>query len=181
MEIFDKTRKIGAREIALVAIMAATIECGKLVLSFLPNIEVVTLLCALYGYVFGIYGVVAAAVFVCIEPLIYGFDSWFITYMIFWPAVAFIFMLLGRKKVKNRLIFTLIAIGLSILFGMLSSLIDSAVRLGVNEFYFKNTIIYYLRGLGFDFVHTVSNGVVFFGLYPFLLRKLTKIREMYGL
>ena len=70
-----------ARSIALVGIMAATLECGKLVLSFLPNIEVVTILCALYGYVFGVLGIVAAAVFVCLEPLIYGFGSWIITYL----------------------------------------------------------------------------------------------------
>jgi hypothetical protein len=35
---------IGARTVALVGIMAATLECGKLVLSFLPNVEVVTIL-----------------------------------------------------------------------------------------------------------------------------------------
>ena len=66
---------IGAKTVALVGIMAATIECGKLVLSFLPNVEVVTILCALYGYVFGWLGVAAALVFVCIEPLIWGFGS----------------------------------------------------------------------------------------------------------
>lgn len=179
MKISPKTVKFGAREIALVAIMAATIECGKLVLSFLPNIEVVTLLCALYGYVFGIYGVVAAAVFVCIEPLIYGFGSWFITYLIFWPAVAFIFMLLGKKQMKNRLILALIAVGLSIIFGMLSSVIDSAFLFGINEFYFKNMIIYYLRGLSFDAVHILSNTVVFLTIYPFLVRKLGDIRKTY--
>ena len=70
-----------AKGIALVGIMAATLECAKLVLSFLPNIEVVTLLCALYGYVFGIYGVIAVAVFVCIEPLIWGVGSWIISYV----------------------------------------------------------------------------------------------------
>ena len=49
MEKEKITRPKAARVVALVGIMAATLECGKLVLSFLPNIEVVTLLCALYG------------------------------------------------------------------------------------------------------------------------------------
>ena len=38
-----------ARAAALVGIMAATVECGKLALSFLPNVEVVTLLIALFS------------------------------------------------------------------------------------------------------------------------------------
>ena len=58
-----------ARNIALVGIMAATVECAKLALAFLPNVEVVTLLLALYGYVFGYLGFAAAIVFVSIEPL----------------------------------------------------------------------------------------------------------------
>ena len=67
-----KTRSFSsgaAKKIALVGISAATIECGKSALAFLPNIEVVTLLCALYGYAFGMLGVLSAVVFVCIEPL----------------------------------------------------------------------------------------------------------------
>ena len=166
-----------ARQVALVGIMAATIECGKLVLSFLPNIEVATLLCALYGYAFGIGGVIAAAVFVCIEPLIYGFGSWMVTYFLFWPLVAFIFMLLGKKEVKSRAIFTLIAVGLSIFFGMLSSVIDAAFFLGINEHYPKNLLLYYIRGLGFDIVHIVSNFAIFITLFPFLLDKLDRIKK----
>ena len=118
-----------ARAIALVGISAATLECGKLVLSFLPNFEIVTLLCALYGYVFGWYGVAAAAVFVCIEPLIWGFGSWLVTYIIYWHLVAFAFMILRGKGVKNRLIITASAVGLTVLFGVLSSLVDSAFYL----------------------------------------------------
>ena len=79
----EKTNFINAKSLALVGIMAATVECGKLALSFLPNVEVVTILLALYGYVFGWYGVIAAGVFVCIEPLIWGMGRWVITYIIY--------------------------------------------------------------------------------------------------
>ena len=74
----EKRRRNPAYNVALVGIMAATVECGKLALAVLPNIEVVTILLALYGYVFGIYGIAAAFIFVSIEPLIYGFNTWVI-------------------------------------------------------------------------------------------------------
>lgn len=94
-ENLHRTRAI---KLALIAVMAATLEGGKLALSFIPNVEIVTLLCALYGYVFGLSGVVATYVFVGLETLIWGVSSWVITYLIHWGAVAIIFALLGDRK-----------------------------------------------------------------------------------
>ena len=165
------------RIIALVGIAAATLECGKLVLSFLPNVEVVTLLVALYGYVFGWIGVCAAVVFVCIEPLIYGINTWVITYFIYWPLVALVFMLLRRAKVRNRWIITAAAVGLTVIFGILSSLVDTALMLGVNEYYFKNLLIYYTRGIVFYAVQIASNAVLFPLLFTFLSDKLKMIKR----
>lgn len=182
MKFFEEKKlSFNARSVALVGIMAATLECGKLVLSFLPNVEVVTLLCALYGYVFGIYGVVAAAVFVCIEPLIYGIGSWIISYIIYWPLVAIVFMLLHRKGVRSRLWLTLTAIGLTILFGALSSVVDTAFYLGVNENYLKNLCLYYVRGVVFYLVQIACNGALFPTLFVFLSTKLERIKAAVNL
>ena len=166
-----------AKAIALVGISAATIECAKLALSFLPNIELVTLLTALYGYVFGWLGVLAAVVFVCIEPLIYGINSWVITYFVYWPLVAFVFMMLRRAKVRNRWILTATAVGLTMLFGVLSSLIDVAIMIGINEYYLKNCVIYYLRGVVFYVVQIACNATLFPLLFMFLSNKLRFIKR----
>ena len=83
-------KSLNVKTIATVGVMAATLECGKLVMSFLPNVEVVSILTALYGYVFGWAGVLASFIFVMIEPLIWGFGPWFITYLIYWPLLAFV-------------------------------------------------------------------------------------------
>jgi hypothetical protein len=158
--------------------MAATLTCGKLVLSFLPNIEVVTLLCAMYGYVFGIYGVVASVVFVCIEPLIYGFGSWFVTYLIYWPAVAFVFLLLRKRGVGSRLWLTLVAVAMTIGFGVLSSIVDTAFYLGINKNYFPNLVLFYVRGVVFYVVQTVCNAALFPTVFVFLTRKLEQIKSL---
>ena len=172
----EKTNFINAKSLALVGIMAATVECGKLALSFLPNVEVVTILLALYGYVFGWYGVVAAGVFVCIEPLIWGTGSWVITYIIYWPCVAIVFMMLAKAKVKNRWIITLVAMLMTVSFGLLSSVIDSAFYLGINEHFVKNTVIYYARGIVFYIVQTVCNAVLFSVLFNYFVSKLRLIK-----
>lgn len=170
-----------ARYAALVGIAAATVECGKLALSFLPNVEVVTLLLALYGYVFGWLGVLSAVVFVCIEPLIYGINTWVITYFIYWPLVAFIFMLLGRAKIKNRWIFTAAAVILTVFFGVLSSLVDIGLLSGFFDNFLYRFAVYYARGIAFYIVQIACNAVLFPLLFNFLRVKVEIIKKHMGL
>ena len=156
--------------------MAATLECGKLVLSFLPNVEVVSILTALYGFVFGWAGVLASFVFVMIEPLIWGFGPWFIAYLIYWPLLAFVFMCLGRRKIENRRVILSIIFGLTVGFGVLSSIIDVALYIGVNKHYFSNLILYYLRGIGFYLTQICCNAVLFLLIFKPLKDRLTRIK-----
>ena len=163
--------------IATVGVMAATLECGKLVLSFLPNIEVVSILTALYGYVFGIPGVIASVIFVLIEPLIWGFGPWFITYLIYWPSLALVFMLLGRKRVTSRLVIVAVALGMTVLFGVLSATIDCALYIGINEFYFKNLLLYYVRGMSFYVTQIICNAVLFATLFKILAERTSYLNS----
>ena len=150
-----------ARAVVLVGVMAAIVECGKLALSAIPNVEVVTLLLALFGYTFGWYGVAAAYVFVCIEPLIYGFNLWVITYFIYWPLVAFVFMLFGRAGVSRRLPLTATAVLMTVFFGVLSSLVEVGLFTGSYENFFYRFGIYYARGIAFYVTQIICNAVLF--------------------
>ena len=163
-----------AYRVALVGICAASIECGKLVLTALPNVEVVTLLTALYGYTFGVWGIISAAVFVCIEPLIYGFDTWLISYFIYWPLVALVFALLKGARVKSRWILTAAALVLTAFFGVLTSLIDTGLFLGYYDRFFYRFGITYVRGLPFYLTQLVTNAVVFPTLFSPLYSAISR-------
>ena len=173
-----KTRSFSsgaAKKIALVGISAATIECAKLALAFLPNVEAVTLLCALYGYCFGYLGVLAAIVFVFIEPIVWGVNTWVVLYFIYWPLVAFVFMLFGKARMKNRWILSAVAVLLTVFFGVLSSLIDVGLFSGYFDNFFYRFSIYYLRGIPFYIAQIATNAVVFPLLFLPLSQKLQKI------
>ena len=86
-------------------------------------------------------------------------------------------MLLAKRGVKNRWLLTLVACGLTLIFGLLSSVIDAAFYLGINEAYFKNLILYYLRGIVFYTVQLACNAALFPTLFPFLASKLRVIRS----
>ena len=169
-----------ARAVALVGIMAATIECGKLALSFIPNIEIVTLLHALYGYVFGIWGVLASLVFICIEPLIYGFNTWVVSYFLYWPFVSLLFWMLAFLRVRNRWILTLVAVIMTVWFGVLTSLVEIGLLSGFFEDFFARFSVYYLRGIPFYAAQILCNAVVFPLLFRFVADKLIKVRKMFN-
>ena len=76
------------KEIALIGLLSATITAAKFALSFIPNIEVVTLLFILYTTVFGLRPTLfASLIFSTTEILIYGFSTWLIGYYIIWPVL----------------------------------------------------------------------------------------------
>lgn len=156
--------------LAFTALAAASIECGKLALSAIPNVEIVTLLCALYGYCLGGYGIVATIIFVCIEPLIYGFGTWTISYFLYWPMVALVFCFFKKANIQSRLVFTLAAIALTVWFGLLTSLVDTGLFSGVFESFFSRFKILYLRGLVFYALQIGTNAV----LFPILFKPLSK-------
>lgn len=167
-----------AKRVAIIAVCTALIEGCKLALAAIPNVEVVTLLCALFGYVFGFYGVISVVLFVAIEPLIWGFGAWVISYFIYWPLVALIFMLLGRKKVKHRAIVTAVAVALTTLFGVLTSVVDLLFYTNVKSF-LENFSAYYLRGVVFYVTQIVCNLLLFAFAFTPLSKVLIKLNKMF--
>ena len=174
----SKTRGVIFR-VALTGVCAALIEAVKLALAFLPNVEGVTLLTALFGYCFGWTGVISSIIFVTIEPLIYGYNTWVLSYYLYWPFVAFLFMLLGRRGVRNRAVLTAVAVLLTFWFGILTSLVDVGLFTGFLTDFWRRFRIYYLRGTWFYVVQIACNAVVFPLLFRPLANLLGRLREKF--
>ena len=164
-----------AFKLALIAIMAATLEGGKLALSFIPNVEIVTLLCAVYGYIFGIYGIIATYIFVGLETLIWGVNTWVVSYLIHWGCVALVFALFGKFKVTNRLIFTATAVIMTAAFGVLTSLVDTGLLTGFFNDFWRRFAIIYTRGAVFYIVQIVCNLLLFIVVFKPLVKMIEKI------
>ena len=173
-------KKSKTKFLVTVAIAAATVECGKLVLAAVPNVEVVTLLLALYSYSLGTVGIAAAFIFCTLETFIWGFGTWTVSYFIYWPLVSLTFFLLGRMRVKNRFLLTGAALVLTLLFGVLSSLVDVGLFSGFFENFFERFAIYYASGIVFYVVQAVSNLVLFITVFPLLSGKLSSLYSSRG-
>lgn len=90
--------KISAKDAAEIGIMSATLSAGKFALSFLPNIEIVTLLMILYTIYFGKKAILSAFVFTALECMLWGFGLWVIMYMYIWPLLVWIALIFREKS-----------------------------------------------------------------------------------
>lgn len=180
-EKFINGGRLAARQIALTAVAAATIEAVKFALNAVPNVEGVTLLSAVYGYCLGAGGVIATLVFCAIETAIFGAGPWVISYFIHWPCVALVFMLLARLGVKNRWLITLVAAVMTTLFGVQTSLVDTGLFSGFFDRFWQRFAIIYVRGGVFYAVQIVCNLVVFPLLFPPLVKVLLPAARKAGI
>ncbi|HLV09631.1 MAG TPA: hypothetical protein VKY40_05445 [Halanaerobiales bacterium] len=156
------------RDIALVGVLSATITAGKLALSILPNVEIVTILFIVYTIVFGIRKtLMVSIVFSTMEIFIYGFSTWFIAYYFIWPLLIFLTNAV-KDKIKTEYGFAFIGGIFGLSFGLFFAIFESFFY---GMFY---GISYWIKGIPFDIVHGVSNFIIILILYKPLLNVLEK-------
>ena len=179
-------RRFPLKKLALAGVYAALLIGGKEALAALPNVEVVTLLCALGGFAFGSVAFVSVCAFVTVEGAIYGFGSWIVSYYVHWPLVCLTFMLLARvlrtdMRARMILIPTAAAFLLTSLFSVLTALADVGLLTGFFENFPVRFAIYYMRGVPFYIAQTATNLIVFPLLFPLLAKTLIFLKKRYYL
>lgn len=173
------------RYIALAGVYAALLTGGKEALAAIPNVEVVTLLCALGGYALGAVALASIAAFVTVEGAIYGFGSWIISYYVHWPLICAAFMLIRilvppQRRVLLRVVPTAAALILTFGFSVLTSVIDVGVLGGAtNAGFFERFAVYYVRGIPFYVAQLVTNAVLFPLIFPILAKALIKAKTRF--
>lgn len=170
------TNKSLARNVTLklciTAMFSAMIVGGKQALAAIPNVEIVTLLIALCGYVWGLsVAIPAVLVFIAVDTAIWGVNTWVISYLIHWNVVAIAFWLLSKVKTKNNrlvtILATVLAVALTLCFGVLTSAVDTLIGFTGKGFFvdfsqfFKRFGTMYLAGISFFVTHIVSNALLF--------------------
>lgn len=159
--------------ICITASMTAIIVAGKWALSWVAQVEIVTITIALFAAVWGIRrGIISATVFVIIDTLIVGFGTWVISYLVHWNMIAITFGLLNKvpfAKPRNRAVCnTALALLMTALFGVLTSIVDTLIGYSpdngmwlVWSDFFTRFAVMYTRGIVFFVVHMVSNTALF--------------------
>ena len=178
---------MSAKRICLIALLIATLTGGKLAIP-VANIEIVTLLLVVYALTFGWRdSFIACLVFISIEPLIHGFQPWWIVlYFSYWPALVTVVAFLPKRLKRARIVIA-IAIGIifTVLFGLLDALIYTLFSGGLGSGNFWGFFaVYYLKGFippwPFVPVQIISNAVILPLLVPTLYKALSALSAAYN-
>jgi hypothetical protein len=94
---------------------------GKLALSAIPNVEIVTLIILLTASVLGLTVALSVTLIFCtVEILLWGFGYWVFAYYVYWPLLAFICFFFTRKE--RQQVHVAIIIGfMSFIFGVITT------------------------------------------------------------
>lgn len=143
---------IPVRELVLFALLTACLLVVQVALAAVPNVELVSLLIALYTLHYRKKALLILYGFVLGEGLIYGFGLWFVNYLYVWTVLWGLAMLLG--KVRSPVAWALILGFYGLSFGLLCAVPYAFIGgLGMAWAYFLN-------GIPFDVIHAASNLVV---------------------
>ena len=136
----------------LFAILGAMTFAAKYVMSFLPNIEPVSLMVMLFAVVFGWKWIYPVYLYVALEILFYGISLWNINYLYIWAVLAVLSVFL--KDMKSPLAWALLSGVFGLLFGALCGIVD--VFIGG----FSYAVTKWVSGIPFDIAHCAGNFVI---------------------
>ncbi len=142
------------RDIVLIGLLSAATTAGKLALSFVPNVEIVTLFFILFAVVLGMKrSLFIAVIFITTDILIYGFSTWVLGYYLVWPLLVIIASVL-RKKTSSEYAYAALGGLFGLFFGLFFAITES--------FFYGPAygLAYWVNGLTFDLVHGVSNFII---------------------
>lgn len=155
-----------ARSLAWMGVLTALLFAGQVVMSFLPNLEIVSLLIILYTIFFGkkvfwmIYG------FVFLEGFLYGFGMWWFQYLYLWSILAVVALFFRSNT--SPLFWSILSGFFGLSFGALCTL--PYLIAGGPAAAFS----YWVSGLGFDLIHCIGNVVLCLVLFKPLYALLQK-------
>lgn len=159
--------KISVRELTLFSVLGALTFAAKYVMSFLPNIEPVSLLVMLFAVVFGRKCLFPIYLYIAMELLFYGIGLWNINYLYIWVVLALAAYLL--RKMRHPLGWALLSGGFGLLFGALCGIVD--VFIGG----FSYAAAKWVSGIPFDIAHCAGNFVIALLLFVPMRKLMEKL------
>lgn len=158
-------------EIVSMGMMTAILFAAQVLMGFLPNIEIVSLLIVLYAMVYGKKVFFIIYTFVLLEGLFYGFGLWWFNYTYVWTVLAIIALIF--QKNTSSLFWSIITGFYGLFYGALCAIIYLFIG-GPSM-----AVSYWISGLPFDLTHCIGNFVVCIALFNPLYRILTKCNGFY--
>ena len=165
-----------AKELARIAVFVGLTLAVQYVLSALPGVELVTLLFAVFSFVYGAWrGAISAVAFSLLRQCLFGFfPTVLFLYLVYYPLLAAAFGILGawlsdwESNRKKTLLAIIIAILLACICTVLFTVLDNVLTPWLAAYTAKATELYWKASLPFLGAQlvcvSISVGVLFYPL-----------------
>lgn len=160
-----KTGRLSIHKICLFSILGALLFAAKTIMSFLPNIEPVSLMVLCLAVCFGLQGLIPVYIYIACEFLFWGIGPWSICYLYVWAVLFSAGLLLKKLQLDSPLIMACLAAVFGFLFGALCAL-PICIAGG-----WSAALAWWQAGIPFDLLHGTVNFCIVLLLYA-PLRKL---------
>lgn len=163
------------RKLVLLALLAAGALALQVSLSFLPNVELVTLWFLIIGLSLSFKeSVIVVFVFTLLEALVWGFGDWVLGYLWIW-TVWIIMIRCFKPILKDKThLWALLGAFYGFVFGFLFA-VQHALLYGLNM-----GIVYWIRGISFDIIHAFSNYSLILILFTPILKVFNNLIRKWG-
>lgn len=148
----DKKKSLNVREICLFGILASLTFAAKYVMSWMPNIEPVSLMVMLFGVIFGLKALFPVYVYVVLEILFYGLGTWNINYLYIWAIL--LLLAIALRDMRGSLGWAVLSGAFGLMFGVLCMPVD--ILIGG----FGYAASKWVSGIPFDLAHCAGNFVI---------------------
>ncbi|MGQ3545602.1 ECF transporter S component [Bacillus cereus] len=164
------------KSIVLISMLACLTVVGRMIFTFIPNIQPVTTLIIIITLLLGIrFGVAVSVLSIFLSNLVLGMGLWTIPQIIGYLVIALITGYVIRPffgKVSHILL-SIYAAFAGLFYGFIMSLWQIPI-LGLKYFW-----LYYITGLPFDIYHALGNFGFYFIIAPILIPLLHKLLIRY--
>lgn len=151
------------KELVRLSLLAAILMVAQVGMAFLPNIELVSLLCISYTLSLGKKALYVIYLFVLLQGLLYGFGMWWLCYLYIWAILWGVTMLFS--SMDPPLGWAILSGLFGLCFGALTAL--PYLLTGGPSMAFA----YWVNGIPFDIAHCIGN----FAAALILLKPLRRI------
>lgn len=159
--------KLTTFEVVLFGVLGALTFAAKFVMSGLPNIEPVSLMVMLFAVTFGWKALYPTYLYVAMEVLFYGINTWNIYYLYVWGILAV--FAIALRKMRDPLGWAILSGAFGLLFGALCGVAD--IFIGG----FGYAAAKWVAGIWFDLLHCGGNFVIALLLFKPLRNLLEKL------
>ena len=165
--------KISVKELILFGVLGGFVSASQVALSFLPNIETVSLFIILFSLIYRKKALYIVFTFVLIMGIVYGVGLWWFGYVILWPLLSIITFTFRRFIEEKYLTLSIYSGAFGLLFGFFYA-IPYAVFGGLNA-----GITYWVAGIPFDIIHGAGNYFIMLFLGETLFNLLNNLNNIY--